>query len=159
MVSLEHTGVELGGRARLRELVERFQVCWCTSRENAVIDGEVRPIGFNIELSAVHDHPERPPTPGCPECEPVLAALREIVEFVLPKDARDSRYEVHLKRLGLEFSGAHRDRPEVVALIQVLHKRGVNDPIDACEVRCLNEMTKALADLGACEGRWARRPS
>jgi hypothetical protein len=42
----------------------------------------------------------------------------------------------------------------VVALVQILHVRGISEPIDACEMRCLNEMTSALKRLGACEGRW-----
>jgi hypothetical protein len=134
----------------LRELVRRHHVTWESRAELAVRDDELAPIGFVVELSGIHDHPAHPPSPGCPECEPVKAALHRICLAVLPQGEHASWYDVHV-RSGLE---ADSSGPwKVSATIEILHRGTVNRPPDDCERACLAEISGKLARLGAHRGR------
>jgi hypothetical protein len=137
--------------AGLRELVREHQIRWKAGREEAVVDGELRTIGLKLELSAVHAHLVRRPMPGCPECRPVVSALEKVIDAVLPKEHRRSFYEVTLPTAELGYSPS--GTAEITATIAILHKGSINDPVDACETRCLREMTEKLKALGAKEGR------
>jgi hypothetical protein len=134
----------------VHELVRRYDIRWHTGPEQAVVAGALRTIGLRLELTALHDHPRHEPTAGCPECRPVQAALERVIEAVLPRDHRRSHYEVSLPPAKLEFTRS--GVPEISASITILHNEAVNDPIDACESRCLGEMTSRLKQLGAREG-------
>lgn len=135
----------------LRRLVEKYRLCWSKSPEHAVGGGELRAIGWNLELCATHGETACEPTPGCPACPPVVAALDRVVGFVLPTDPRHSHYEVHNNPARIQYSHAHPGVAEMTAVITILHNEGVNEPIDACEDRCLAEMMSKLRDLGARE--------
>jgi hypothetical protein len=138
---------------QLRELVRRHHVTWDSRPEFAVCGGELTPIGFVIELSAVHDHPAHPPSPGCSECAPVRAALHRICLAVLPRGEHASWYDVHVGS-ALESDPRHGGGPELTATIEILHRGTVNRPPDECERTCLAEMRNRLAQLGAQQGHW-----
>jgi hypothetical protein len=137
----------------LRELVRRHRVTWESHQELAVCDGVLAPIGFIVELSAVHDHPAHPPSPGCPECAPVREALQRICSAVLPRGEHASWYDVHVGS-GLEVDPHRGGAPELSATIEVLHRGTVNRPPDECERACLAEIRTRLAQLGVQHGRW-----
>jgi hypothetical protein len=136
---------------QLCELVKAYDVRWDTAPEQSVIDGELRSIGLRLELTALHARPPREPTAGCLECKPVVDALERIIHAVLPKDHRRSHYEVHVPPDQLQYTAS--GRPEITATITILHNDGINEPVDACEKRCLAEMCARLAELGAKRGR------
>jgi hypothetical protein len=118
-----------------------------------VWDGELAPIGFTVELSAVHDHPAHPPSPSCSECAPVRAALHRICLAVLPRGERASWFDVHVGS-ALESDPRHGGWPELTATIEILHRGSVNRPPDECERACLAEIRNRLDQLGAQHGRW-----
>jgi hypothetical protein len=134
----------------LRDLVQQHQIRWRAAPESAVVDGDLRPIGLKLELSAIHSHPHHPPVPGCPECKPVVDALDRVIEAVLPTGHRRSFYEVHVPTSALAYGPA--GRPEIAASITILHNEGISDPIDECEKRCLADVIAALKRIGAREG-------
>jgi hypothetical protein len=143
-----------GDMEDLRRLVDEYGIRWSASPERAVLDGAVQPIGFNVELSATHGHavdPAHPATPGCPQCGPVLEALHAVAEYALPKEQRDSFYEVHLSRAHV-FSGGDGDPPRMTARLTILHSGDPSRPPDACEARCREEIIAKLKLLGAREG-------
>jgi hypothetical protein len=115
-------------------------------------------VGFEIDVSATHHQPHRAPVSGCPECEPPLRALEAIVKFVLPKEPRDSIYDIEVHWGGLQYACQRGNRPEVSATIHVLHGDGADRPVDACEERCRHEIVGKLQALGACEGVWSPLP-
>ena len=131
----------------LRSLVREHRIRYQTAAEKAVVEGGLRAIGLRLELSAVHAHPSHPPMPGCPECGPVIAALKRVVDAVVPKDHRPSNYEVSVPPASLRYNS--HGEPEIIASVTILHDEGINDPVDACETRCLAEMVSRLKDLGA----------
>lgn len=145
--------------ARLREMVRRHQVCWDSRPERAVVGETLLPVGFIVEITATHDHPARQPLSGCPACAAPLRALEAIVAFVLPQGRRDSVYDVQVRWGSLQYAHRRGNRPEVTAMIHVLHAEGANRPVDPCEERCLHEITDRLKELGAAEGTWPALPS
>lgn len=141
----------------LRQLVRQYRIHWTSSPEYAVDRDALHPIGFNVELSATHGQVAHPPSPGCPECLPVMRALDTISEFVLPKGERASFYEVRINGAH-EFPRGARGEPEMTSLVTILHRGDPNLPPDECEKRCRDEILSKLRLLGAREGAWRGSP-
>ena len=79
----------------LRELVERYRVCWEVWPESAMVDGRVRQIGFELELSGTHPQEVKNPSPGCHYCKQVFGALLRIAEHILPPNSgQPSEYNI-----------------------------------------------------------------
>jgi hypothetical protein len=144
-------------RFHLRELVQRFRVCFEVSPALAVLGEELRPIGFTIELAATHDHPRHEPYAGCDECVPVARALNEVLDFIVPRDFRPSYFEVHRSRTSHQFSPERDNRADLTASVEIVHRDGATRPVDDCELRCRDEIVATLKDLGACERVWHER--
>lgn len=136
----------------LRELVRRYRMTFETHQELADVAGAAAPIGFVVELSAVHDHPAHPPSPGCAECAPVTAALRRVCLAVLPRGDHASWYDVHVGSAFAMDRGRH-GAPELAASIEILHRGAVNRPPDDCERACLSEIRARLVELGVASRR------
>ena len=140
---------------RLRELTERYRVCWDVWPELLVRDGKQRQVGFELELSGTHDFDGHHGGPDCPGCRQVFLALHAIVEHILPPEDRPSRYEVGPYEQAVRFSAARGNRPDVTLTVKVLHRQGFDQPVDGCEVRCLDEMKARLRELAACQRQWS----
>ena len=138
----------------LREVVGHFRVCWEVWPECIFVGHEKRQIGFALELSGTHAPGVEHPSPGCGYCHEVFAALQVIAAHILPREIRDSSYEISPYDQAIHYSHSRRNRPDVTLAIRILHRSGFERPVDACEVRCLAEMKQRLAELGACEGQW-----
>lgn len=144
----------------LREMVRRHQVCYEVWPEWASLWGAKTQIGYRLELCGVNEHDEASgvehPTPGCPRCRRTYDDLRKVAEWVTPKEEeRASRYEVEgFDRAWHVAPGRRHTRNEIVLTVKVLHRRGVNEPADECERRCLREMRAGLEGLGVGEGKY-----
>ena len=134
----------------LEELVRTYEIRWRSGPERAVVNGNLRPIGLTLELTATHPDAHVTPTPGRPQCGPVIEALQRVADAVVPRDHRRSFFEVSVlpSHHVLTRSGS----PEMTAMITILHQNGINEPIDACQERCLAEMSAKLEELGAPRG-------
>ena len=146
---------EKNSKAEMEHLVQRFRVCWEVNREQAVVDGNLRDIGFDLDLYGTHEPGTDHVTPGCEHCHRVQSALRQIAEWILPREERPSTYEISVENQSLIYSPRRRNRPEVRVTIRILHRSGFEQPIDDCELRCLADMKQALIDIGACKSAWA----
>ncbi len=155
-MSATQTSPREDGDVELRALVHRHRIIWESRPELAVVKGALAPIGFVVTLTAVHDHPAHPPSPGCPECTPVRAALERIAHAVLPRGEHASQYEVHVAN-ALESDPSHGRRTEISATITILHRGIIDQPPDDCERECLSELRARLKALGAQEGHWYER--
>jgi len=134
--------------ARLLKLTRRHDVRWQVWPERRVFTGEMKQIGFEIDLNGDHDEPRHRPTPGCDECEHVYRALVEIATFALPKGEHASRYEV--QRFDRALRNPTRASPGYVTLtLRILHREGYDEPPDDCERECLAEIESKLTALGA----------
>ena len=138
----------------LKELVERFRVCWKAWPEYTYVDGKRRQIGFDLDLSGTHEPWVKHPDPGCEHCQRVFAGLRQIAEWVLPKEERLSKYEIEPFDQSIRYTRTHKNRPDVQLAISIAHRGVWEEPVDECEERCLKEMEERLRDLGASEGSW-----
>lgn len=145
--------------ARLRDLVQQFRVCWSDRPEECFVDGTKRKIGFALELCGTHEPGTLHINPGCEHCRPVQAALKEIANWILPREERLSMYDIDIDNQALEYSPAHGNRPDISLTIRIMHRGIIERPVDECEVRCLQEMEQSLKDLGASKGRWASHTS
>jgi hypothetical protein len=126
---------------------------WESRPELAASGDTVAPIGFRVEVTAVHEHPAHPPSPGCPECIPVTEALKRVCFAVLPRGEHASWYDVHVSA-GLDMDPRRRGAPELTASVEILHRGEVNRPPDECERACLAEIRARLTALGVRHGSW-----
>jgi hypothetical protein len=140
--------------ARLRELVRAYEVCWEVRPECVAGEEHPKPVGYIVDISATHGETKRAPVAGCPACKAPLEALEDIVAYVLPREHRDSTYDVHIMRGSMQFDRRRGNRPEVAATILIEHGEDFDRPIDACEKRCLDDIVSRLKQLGVREGQW-----
>lgn len=140
---------------KLRQLVMQHKVCWEDWPEYHIDqDGKRVQIGFELELIGTHYHPEQSPVPGCAECVKVYEDLKQITQWIIPKEERDSRYKIELFDASIYYSPQRKFRKDITISIKILHREGFDRPIDACEVECLKEMEKKLKELGAQKINW-----
>lgn len=146
-------------REELRRLVERHQVCWEPYPIwYAAPDRPKVQIGYEIDLWGTHDHPAHPASAGCEECRPVRVALEWIARWVIPVPHRTTRYDIELYDASIHMSRRRNGRKDVLVAIEVIHREGVDTPVDACQENCLEEIETKLKDLGAAPGEWSNRP-
>jgi len=145
------------GSSVLTDFVNRYQVCWEVWPEYLMVGGKERQVGFELELTGTPEPGTEHVGPGCPACRRVYSALHAIADWILPKEERPSRYEVGPYEQALRYSTARALRPDVTLSVKILHRRGFDQPVDQCEVRCLEEMKQRLRQLGACERQWSFR--
>lgn len=137
-------------QTELRALVARHEMAFHVApvrRVNAKT-GELVAVGFEIELLGVHDAPSRPPEPGCDECVGVYEDMRRIARSVVPNADRPSEVELRAFEPKLVYERRHHGRPAVVLTMELLHRRGYEEPVDACEERCKDEIVAALRAIG-----------
>lgn len=138
----------------LRELVTRREVCWDVFQEVVRFQGRNRTVGYELSLSGIHTAGAGEPMPGCRLCKEVFEDLRRVARFIIPREERPSIHEISMYDAAIRRSRERHHRPEVSLSIKILHRHGFENPIDACEQRCLREMENRLRTLGACQGEW-----
>ena len=143
------------GIAYLRDLVAKHKICWEVWPEyHQDSKGRKIQIGFELDLIGNHYQPSHLPSPGCDECFKVYNALWEIAVWILPQEKRLSRCEIQFFDHALRYAPSRKLRPEVTLTLKIIHAEGFDRPVDACEQKCLNEITAKLRQLGALQGRW-----
>jgi hypothetical protein len=140
--------------SELRELVQRFRVCWKTWPEYIYSGHERRQIGYELELAGTHEFGLSHPEPGCEHCQHVFFALRQIATYILPRQKRASMYEIGPFDQAIRYSGLHSNRPDIVLKLKILHRNGYDQPVDECEDRCLREVEQSLRELGVGHISW-----
>ena len=103
--------------------------------------------GFDLELYGTHDHGHSSLTPGCERCTATYRDLRQVAEWILPKEKRPSVYDIEPFDHSLH-SARSTKRFEVELKIRIHHRHGWEEPIDECETRCLAEMEARLREIG-----------
>jgi hypothetical protein len=145
---------ESAALSRIKGLVQRHRVCWEAYPEQALVSSEIRKIGFSLELYGTHEPGVDHVSPGCEHCANVKSALKEIAQWILPREKRESVYQVEVENQTLSYAQERGDRPDVRATVRIVHRHGWEQPIDDCEMRCLKEMEQSLCEIGACKGGW-----
>ena len=145
--------------SRLLEIAEKHQVCYEVWPERSVAQGRKIQIGFELQLCGTNSHVaaegDHQPIPGCEYCLSTYEDLRQIAEWILPRDERPSRYEISAFDRALHVAPHSRhSRSEVVLTIHIMHRADFNRDVDDCENRCLKEMRGRLKQLGVYEGKW-----
>ncbi|MBI3600166.1 MAG: hypothetical protein HY097_05940 [Nitrospinae bacterium] len=140
---------------RLSKSVIQHQVCWQVFPAEDIVRDRIQKIGFNLELYGIHYHSAHTPYPGCDECVKVYKDLRDIAEWILPKEERKSWYEIEFFHGEIGYTGLRYFRPEITLRVEIRHREGYFDQIDECEIRCLTEMIEKLSMLGAKKEKWS----
>ena len=131
-----------------RELVERFHVCWDVWPEYTFINHEKRQIGFELDLSGTHEGGEQHPEPGCDQCLEIYQALVRIAEDVLPPEDEVTTCQFETYDQGIHYSPRHGNRPEVVLRIRIVHRQAFERPVEAAQVRYLENLQQRLQEWG-----------
>lgn len=93
---------------RLKNLVEKHSV-YCEARpEEQLVNGKIVKVGFELQLCGTHEHNETRLTPGCERCIQTFQDLREIAEWVMPREERPSRSEIEPYHSALSLSPTRR---------------------------------------------------
>ncbi len=140
--------------AKLKQLVVQFQVCWEVLPYDDYVKGQKRQTGFVLVLAGTHEPGVEHPEPGCQHCHNVRRALEAIARCIIPKERRDSDHDITPYDQAIHYDPRRQFRPEVSLQIWIRHRSGFDREVDACEVRCVREMTQRLKELGAREGSW-----
>jgi hypothetical protein len=143
----------------LREIARRHQVCYEVWPEWSVAEERKIQIGFELQLCGTNPHDSGDgsdhPVPGCAHCVGTYGELRQIAEWILPREERPSRYEIGAFDHSLHIAPPkRRRRNEVLVSIHIMHRHDFNRAVDECENRCLKEMQQRLRELGIVEGMW-----
>lgn len=160
-------GLRPNGLAKIRGMVQRFAVCWEAHPEQAIVTvpdpkdqvrrakGELRKIGFSLELYGTPESRAENVSPGCHHCLRVQSALEQIAHWILPREERQCMYDIRAEPQSLIYSRMRADRPDVRLTITILHRNHWDQPIAECEECCLKDMERALQEVGASEGAWS----
>ena len=138
----------------LKESVERFHVRWEALPDCYYVKKVKRQIGFHLELTGSHERGVEHPQPGCEHCRKVWRALKEIADWIVPKERRDTDYDIVPYDQSIHYDALRKFQPEVSLRMWIRHRSGFDREVDACEVRCLNEMLQRLKEIGARKGKW-----
>jgi hypothetical protein len=138
---------------QLRAVIKKHQVCFQIWPEQLIVKGQRLQVGFQLELCGIHEPGAEPKLPGCENCYHVYEDLRRIAEWVKPQEARPSRCEIEPFDHALHVIGKSNSRFEVILTMKLLHRQGIDEPLDKCQELCLKEMRQKLAKLGVREGR------
>jgi hypothetical protein len=134
---------------RLRGLAKLFQVRWEAWPEYAYMNHKRRQIGYQLELAGTHPSWEQYANPGSQKCEIVFEALRKIAGWIIPSDQDTFLVNIEPHENTITYWSRHRNRPDVMLNITILHRGCWDDPIDESQDRALNEMELRLNELGA----------
>lgn len=138
-------------------LVERYQVCWDIYPHEEMWNGDRIQTGFDLELYGTHEKTMQHPSPGCPHCIQVYDALQAIALNIVPAQRRPSVYQLSAFDQSIRYSHMRHDRPDVLLTITIAHRGARMEPVDDCEVRCLDEIKATLKDIGADHRTWDYR--
>jgi len=148
------TGNDTSTPTKLKELVQRFRICWEALPDYYYVQKQKRQIGFTLELTGTHEQGVEHPLPGCEHCRKVWRALKAIADWIIPREERDSDYDIVRFDQSIHYDAGRKFRSDVSLRIWIRHRSGFDREVDACEVRCLGEMTQRLATIGARKTQW-----
>ena len=142
----------------IKDLVQEFKVCWEVHPEYALVPGnpgksgdnrKLREIGFSFELYGTLEAKTDELSEGSSEFEKVVSALGAIAHSILPRGRTACSFAVEIDSQEVRYSGLRGNRPDVRAIIHVLHRNNWDNPIDPLEECCVKDMETALETLGA----------
>jgi hypothetical protein len=134
----------------LRTIARKLHAHYDIEPEVVLLGGARRKVGFHVRLWGVHAKGARA-LPGCSRCRELEQELRRIAEFVVPREERPTRLDFEPFYPALYDSRVVPDADEIALSIRLVHREGYEQPVDACEERCLKEIVARLRELGIPE--------
>jgi hypothetical protein len=134
----------------LRALARRLHAHYDVQPEVVIRGSERVKVGFEVRLWAVHPKGARA-LPGCPKCLDLVPELERIANWALPREERPTRAHMEPFRAALYDSPVVPGSDEISLSLRLVHRDGYDQPIDACEERCLKEIRSKLREIGVPE--------
>ena len=132
----------------VHQLAEKHAVGYEIYPDRLLVRGEVRTVGFEIQLLGTHSHGSTRMTPGCELCAETWRDLRRIAEWILPQKPVDSRFDIQPFDGALHIAPSRGLRPEVALSLMIQHVHAFDAPVDDCEMTCLRKMEQRLQQAG-----------
>ena len=137
----------------LKQRVQEFEICWEVWPDYLMVRGSKLQVGFELLLAGAHERATHV-TPGCPKCLDLFEHLKRIATWLLPNVEGQSFCEIEAYDHSIHRTMKRKQRPDVMLSLKILHRRGYDQPVDASEVECLNEMQNKLKRIGAQPDVW-----
>lgn len=150
MTTREQAGPD---RASLMKDVEAYEVVYDTALAKRVVDGELRAIGFDVTLSATHRADVRRAPIGGTHAHEIYEALKAIAEAVIPPDNAINCF-IRPFDHAIHESVQRRMREDVELVIELRHASGYLDAVDEAERHGVEEIKRALDELGVQYRVW-----
>lgn len=135
----------------LTELVKSYNISCQVWPEYLFVDGERRQTGFELELLGSHCSDSHHFDLTCSMCKRVLATLRAIAGSIVPRSDNSVRYEIDAHAQSIVLLPRLQNRSFVTLSIRISHSQGFDQPIDAYQINCLNEIKGHLQRVGVRE--------
>ena len=135
-------------RPNLTELVSEYNIRCEVWPEYLLVDGECRQVGFELELLGSHSPDSYHLDSRCPMCKRVRATLLAIAGSIVPSSDNSVRYEIDAHSQSIMSAPRLGDCSFLTLSIRILHRQGFDQPIDACEISCLQQIREHLEEIG-----------
>src|SRR5437899_6429345 len=99
---------------KLKQLAEKHTVHYEVWPDYSLVEGKAQKVGFELDLCGSHDHGQTRLSPGCELCVHTFDDLRQIADWITPKEVRESEYAVQAFDSSLHAEPRMGLRPEVV---------------------------------------------
>jgi hypothetical protein len=143
---------------QLQKIAQRHEICYELSPEWSISEGRRVRVGFQLELCGADNHAIedgiRHAVPGCSYCLQTYEDMRQVAEWILPRDERLSHHEIQAFDRALHIAPPRRKhRSEVVLNVFIVDPSEINGPADDSDDHRLTEIER-LSELGIHEGYW-----
>ncbi len=142
-------------KSKFNGLLSPYAVFWHLWPQRAVINREVRQVGFELELMGSHSLDPSHLDPGCPHCRRVRSALLAVAEHLadqlLPNLLESVTYEVDPHFSSLVCPAGLANRPCVTVSVVVTHTHAFAREAAIPEDFALDGVRGCMAELGIPE--------
>jgi hypothetical protein len=147
------TALAANREAALRDWIREHKVTWETHPHYEMHAGGRVLVGMDLTLLARHPDPLHA-DPGCPECDAIHRALREIALAVVPQDEARFHVDIEPYRPALHMRPQTAWAPEIELDLEIYGSRTFA-PMDQDEEHYVREVEHGLLRLGAQARNWS----
>ncbi len=141
--------------SKFNGLLSNYDVFWHLWPQRAVIDREVRQVGFELELMGSHSLDPSHLDPGCPQCRRVRSVLLAVAEYLadqlLPNLLESVTYDIDPHSTCVVCPAGLANRPCVIVSVVVTHTQAFAREPAIPENFAFDGVRGCMADLGIPE--------
>ncbi len=142
-------------RLKLNGAFSDCAVFWHVWPHRAVVDREVRQVGFELELMASHSPDPAHLDPGCPQCHRVRSALLAVAEHcadqLFPNLPEPVTCDIDPHSASVVCPAGLGNRACVTVSVVVTHRKALARGTNVPENFALDGVRRFMAELGIAE--------